>query len=67
MRDQSAKMGNIRIQMVGFLNQNSLFRAWRRKVFFASEHKIVLQQIQGQNGHDADIAKGPTLTDAVEK
>ena len=38
-------MGNIGIQMAGFLNQNSPFRACFRKVFFASGRKKVLQQI----------------------
>ena len=42
------KMGNIGIQMAGFLNQNAPFRICFRKVFFASGRKKVLQQILGR-------------------
>ena len=44
------KMGNIGIQMAGFLNQNSPFRTCFRKVFFASGRKKVLQQIPPNYG-----------------
>ena len=42
------KMGNIGIEMAGFLNQNSPFRTCFRKVFFASGRKKVLQQISAE-------------------